>query len=113
MVALAEAAQDRGIPDRPRSAGEQFDVVVHVHADTGTAEIEGGPALPMHTAQRLACQAWVSALITDRRAPLVPGAAPSAGVASPAARCGRVITEHAGSRVARTGGWMHTTSCRG
>lgn len=67
LVAMAEAARDRGTADGSPPVSEQFDVVVHVHADTGTAEIEGGPALPLSTAQRLACQARVSALITDRR----------------------------------------------
>ncbi|MGH3812994.1 MAG: DUF222 domain-containing protein [Pseudonocardiaceae bacterium] len=67
LVALAEVAQERGLTGGSRSVSERFDVVVHVHADTNTAEIDGGPALPMRTAQRLACQARVSALITDRR----------------------------------------------
>jgi Domain of unknown function (DUF222)/HNH endonuclease len=67
LVALAEAARERGTADRSGSVSDQFDVVVHVHADTATAEIEGGPALPISTAHRLACQARVSALITDRR----------------------------------------------
>jgi hypothetical protein len=67
LVALAEAARERGTADHSPSMSERFDVVVHVHTDTNTAEIEGGPALPVSTAQRLACQARVSALITDRR----------------------------------------------
>jgi hypothetical protein len=67
LVALGEAARERATADGSGSASEQFDVVVHVHGDTATAEIEGGPALPISTAQRLACQARVSALITDRR----------------------------------------------
>lgn len=67
LVALAEAARTTGAADRSESANERFDVVVHVNADTATAEIEGGPALPISTAHRLACQARVSALITDRQ----------------------------------------------
>ncbi|HEY6423567.1 MAG TPA: DUF222 domain-containing protein [Pseudonocardiaceae bacterium] len=67
LLALAEAARTRGPTDRWRSVSDRFDVVVHVHAETGTAEIEGGPALPVSTAQQLGCQARVSALITDRR----------------------------------------------
>ncbi|MGH3830957.1 MAG: DUF222 domain-containing protein [Pseudonocardiaceae bacterium] len=67
LMALAEAARTKGAEDRSESASERFDVVVHVHADTATAEIEGGPALPISTAHRLACQARVSALITDQQ----------------------------------------------
>ncbi|MGQ0717201.1 MAG: DUF222 domain-containing protein [Pseudonocardiales bacterium] len=67
LVALAEAARERSTAEGSPSVSERFDVVVHVHADTNTAEIEGGPALPVSTAQRLACQARVSALITDRQ----------------------------------------------
>ncbi|MBV9011557.1 MAG: DUF222 domain-containing protein [Pseudonocardiales bacterium] len=67
LVALAEAARQRGTAHLSDSVNERCEVVVHVHAESATAEIEGGPALPISTAGRLACQARVSALITDRR----------------------------------------------
>lgn len=67
LVALAEAARERGPAQLSGSVTERCEVVVHVHAESATAEIEGGPALPISTAERLACQARVSALITDRR----------------------------------------------
>jgi Domain of unknown function (DUF222)/HNH endonuclease len=67
LVALAETARERGSANLSGPVNERCEVVVHVHAESATAEIEGGPALPTSTAQRLACQARVSALITDRR----------------------------------------------
>ncbi|MGH3671350.1 MAG: DUF222 domain-containing protein, partial [Pseudonocardiaceae bacterium] len=67
LVALAEAARERGIAEPSGPHSDRFEVVVHVQAGTGTAEIEGGPAIPLSTATRLACQARVSALITDHR----------------------------------------------
>ncbi|WP_345607366.1 HNH endonuclease signature motif containing protein, partial [Pseudonocardia adelaidensis] len=42
-------------------------VVVHVEVPTGTARIEDGPEIPATTAERLACDARVQALLDDRR----------------------------------------------
>lgn len=59
---MTEAALGRG----DRTATVQHDIVVHLHPEDGTAEIENGPALPASTAQRLACNARVAALLRDR-----------------------------------------------
>jgi hypothetical protein len=42
-------------------------VIVHLDATTGTARREGGPEVPASTAQRLACDARVQVLLTDRK----------------------------------------------
>jgi hypothetical protein len=42
-------------------------VIVHLDATTGTARLEGGPEIPAPTAQRLACDARVQVLLTDRK----------------------------------------------
>ncbi|WP_345610672.1 hypothetical protein, partial [Pseudonocardia adelaidensis] len=39
----------------------------HVEVPTGTARIEDGPEIPATTAERLACDARVQALLDDRR----------------------------------------------
>jgi hypothetical protein len=44
----------------------QAQVIVHLDTSTGTAEIQGGPELPATTAERLACDARVQALLDDR-----------------------------------------------
>jgi hypothetical protein len=41
-------------------------VIVHVDVTTGTAQIAGGPEIPPSTAERLACDARVQALLDDR-----------------------------------------------
>jgi hypothetical protein len=41
-------------------------LIVHLDATTGTARIEDGPEVPTSTAQRLACDARVQVLLTDR-----------------------------------------------
>jgi hypothetical protein len=41
-------------------------VIVHLDATTGTARLEDGPEVPASTAQRLACDARVQVLLTDR-----------------------------------------------
>jgi uncharacterized protein DUF222 len=42
-------------------------VIVHLEASTGAARLEGGPEIPSSTAERLACDARVHALLNDRR----------------------------------------------
>jgi hypothetical protein len=42
------------------------EVIVHVDASTGTARLDGGPALAPATARRLACDAKVQLLLDDR-----------------------------------------------
>jgi hypothetical protein len=44
----------------------QAQVIVHLDAATGAAQIRGGPAVPAPTAERLACDARVQALLDDR-----------------------------------------------
>jgi hypothetical protein len=44
----------------------QARVVVHLDATTGAARLEGGPEIPDATAERLACDARVQALLNDR-----------------------------------------------
>lgn len=60
LVALCSArvASD---PDPDRAT-----VVVHIQAEERTAEIEGGPAVFPETAQRLACDARVQAVVQER-----------------------------------------------
>jgi hypothetical protein len=41
-------------------------VIVHLDATTGTARLKGGPDIPDSTAERLACDARVQALLGDR-----------------------------------------------
>ncbi len=41
-------------------------VIVHLDADTGAARLQGGPDIPASTAERLACDARVQALLNDR-----------------------------------------------
>jgi hypothetical protein len=41
-------------------------VIVHLDATTGAARLEDGPEVPASTAQRLACDARVQVLLTDR-----------------------------------------------
>jgi hypothetical protein len=41
-------------------------VIVHLDATTGAARLEGGPEIPTSTAERLACNARVQALLDDR-----------------------------------------------
>ncbi|MHA6629776.1 DUF222 domain-containing protein [Pseudonocardia sichuanensis] len=52
-------------PDEVVERG-QAQVIVHLDATTGTAQIRGGPELPATTAERLACDARVHALLDDR-----------------------------------------------
>lgn len=47
------------------SSGAQ--VVLHIDAEQGTAQIENGPSVPMASAERLVCGARVQALLKDRR----------------------------------------------
>jgi hypothetical protein len=44
----------------------QARVIVHLDATTGAARLEGGPEVPTSTAERLACDARVQALLNDR-----------------------------------------------
>ncbi|TQM10092.1 HNH endonuclease [Pseudonocardia kunmingensis] len=44
----------------------QAQVIVHLDATTGTARLADGPELPASTAERLACDARVQALLDDR-----------------------------------------------
>ncbi|HEX2297809.1 MAG TPA: DUF222 domain-containing protein, partial [Pseudonocardiaceae bacterium] len=44
----------------------QAQVIVHLDATTGTARLADGPELPASTAERLACDARVQALLNDR-----------------------------------------------
>jgi hypothetical protein len=44
----------------------QARVIVHLDASTGAARLEGGPEIPDSTAERLACDARVQALLNDR-----------------------------------------------
>jgi hypothetical protein len=44
----------------------QAQVIVHLDATTGTARLQGGPEIPASTAERLACDARVQALLDDR-----------------------------------------------
>lgn len=64
LIALVTATtQDAG----PEIARSRAQVVVHVEADTGAARIENGPEIPKATAERIACDADVRALLHDRR----------------------------------------------
>jgi hypothetical protein len=47
-------------------ARDAAQVVVHLDASTGAARLEGGPQIPDATAERLACDARVQALLNDR-----------------------------------------------
>jgi hypothetical protein len=44
----------------------QARVIVHLDATTGAARLDGGPDIPNSTAERLACDARVQALLNDR-----------------------------------------------
>jgi hypothetical protein len=44
----------------------QARVIVHLDATTGAARLDGGPEVPTSTAERLACDARVQALLNDR-----------------------------------------------
>jgi hypothetical protein len=44
----------------------QAQVIMHIDATTGTARLKGGPEIPTTTAERLACDARVQALLDDR-----------------------------------------------
>jgi hypothetical protein len=44
----------------------QARVIVHLDATTGAAQLDGGPEVPTPTAERLACDARVQALLNDR-----------------------------------------------
>jgi hypothetical protein len=52
---------------RPAVRRGQAKIIVHVDAPTGTAQVPGGPELPPATAERLACDARVQLLLSDRR----------------------------------------------
>ena len=66
LAALAETALDATAATSSRSESDRYQLVVHLHADSGSAELEGGPALTASTTERIACAARVSALIRDR-----------------------------------------------
>lgn len=62
--------------------GRRARVVLHVDEATGTARIDGGPAVPAPTAERMACDAEVQLLLSDRGSRLYLGR--SHRLASPA-----------------------------
>lgn len=66
LVALAETALHATAATSSQSESDRYQIVVHLHAGSGNAELEGGPALPASTTERIACTARVSALIRDR-----------------------------------------------
>ncbi|TQM11938.1 HNH endonuclease signature motif containing protein [Pseudonocardia kunmingensis] len=53
-------------PDDVVVARGQAQVIVHLDATTGSARLADGPELPASTAERLACDARVQALLNDR-----------------------------------------------
>lgn len=69
MVALAEGYLKHGAA--ALNGGERHQIVVHVDAETlranaaGRCEIEEGPAVPVETARRLACDSSVVTLVED------------------------------------------------
>jgi hypothetical protein len=56
---------NRGADDEVVERG-QARVIVHLDATTGAARLDGGPEIPDTTAERLACDARVQALLNDR-----------------------------------------------
>lgn len=65
LAAVVEAAL--GDTDREGLNSERVDLVVHVKTATNTAEVDrSGPGLPRSTWQRIACNARIVALLTDR-----------------------------------------------
>ncbi|MHA6625638.1 DUF222 domain-containing protein [Pseudonocardia sichuanensis] len=53
-------------PDHEAVQRGQAEVILHLDATTGTAQIHGGPQIPTTTAERLACDARVQVLLNDR-----------------------------------------------
>jgi hypothetical protein len=69
LVRMAESSlKGRG---RDAKSAEQYQVVIHVDAESltaaaaGRAEVEGGPSLPVETIKRLGCDASVVGVIED------------------------------------------------
>jgi Domain of unknown function (DUF222)/HNH endonuclease len=71
LVALAHASL-RGTAESG-SAGERYQVVVHVDANDGASVLEDGPALAPETAERLACDASLVELVERDGVPLSVG----------------------------------------
>jgi hypothetical protein len=75
----ADALHTLAVAGRP---GQRTRVVIHFDEAAGTAHIEGGPAVPSATAERMACDADVQLLLSDRGSRLYLGR--SHRLASPA-----------------------------
>jgi 5-methylcytosine-specific restriction endonuclease McrA len=71
LVALADMSL-RGNADTA-SAGERYQVVVHVEPSGGSYALEDGPALAAETAERLACDASVVEIVERDGVPLSVG----------------------------------------
>ena len=71
VVVLAESFLKHGAA--ALNGGERHQIVVHVDAEslrtgeTGRCEVEDGPAVPVETARRLACDSSVVAIVEDAR----------------------------------------------
>jgi hypothetical protein len=61
LLTLVNGRDDDEVVERGQAR-----VIVHLNASTGAARLEGGPELPPSTAERLACDARVQALLDDR-----------------------------------------------
>jgi hypothetical protein len=66
LLALVHAGAQTDDDTGPVVERGNAQVIVHLDVGTGTARLEGGPEVPAATAERLACDARVQALLDDR-----------------------------------------------
>jgi hypothetical protein len=67
LVTLVNAGTHPEGEDGPVVERSDAQVIVHLDATTGAARLAGGPEIPTSTAERLACDARVQLLLSDRR----------------------------------------------
>ncbi len=67
LLALVHAGAQTDDDTDPVVERGNTQVIMHLDVGTGAARLEGGPEVPAATAERLACDARVQALLDDRR----------------------------------------------